>query len=228
MWTWSRESDLDVVEDRLVLETDLRLEPPQAPGAIELAVDEPPGDVELVHVRTGFLHEPFLHGGPRLEDGRRVGEGLAADALDDRRAALPHDVEELVDRDRACRGGLALRLGGHRPTDRTGALAAPFADRVTRAFGLPSGDRVLLRVDRNAVHRTGGVHRHDAAAHVLEHAGGIAIQGIPVSPTRLRAYLEDVVVVEIRHRDHLLDVPVAREVLEPLGYLASRQALPHV
>src|SRR5439155_11051461 len=226
MWTWSRESDLDVVEDRLVLETDLRLEPPQAPGAIELAEDEPLGDVELVHMRTGFLHEPFFHERARIEVGRHVGEDLAADALHDRRAALPHDMEELVDRDRACRGGLALRLGGHRPADRTGALAAPFADRVTRAFGLLNRHRVLLRVDRHAVHRTGGFHRHDAAAHVLEHARGIAIEGIPVSPTRLRAYLEDVVVVEIRHRDHLLDVPLAREVLEPLGYLASRQALP--
>src|SRR5437870_4799040 len=175
MWTWSRESDLDVVEDRLVLETDLRLEPPQAPGAVELAEDEPPGDVELIHVRPGLFHEPFLHERARLEVGRRVGEDLAADALDDRRANLTHDVEELVDRDRACRGRLALRPGGHRPADRTGALAAPFADRVTRAFGLPSGDRVLLRVDRHAVHRTGGFHRHDAAAHVLEHARGIAI-----------------------------------------------------
>src|SRR2546428_11929902 len=109
MWTWSRESDLDVVGDRLVLETALRREPPQAPRAIELPEDEPPGDVELVHVRTGLFHKPFLHERARLEVGRRVGEDLAADALHDRRAALPHDVEELVNRDARRSRGLALR-----------------------------------------------------------------------------------------------------------------------
>src|SRR4029078_5160971 len=39
------------------------------------------------------------------------------------------------------------------------------------------------------------------------------------------ADLEDVVVVEIGHRDHLLDVPVARQVLEPLRHLAVRHSL---
>src|SRR5436309_14749452 len=100
MRTWSRESDLDVVEDRLVLETDLRLEPPQAPGAIELSEDEPPGDVELVHVGTGFLHQPFLHERRRLEVRPRLGGGLAADAMRARRAALPAAVAALVTRDR--------------------------------------------------------------------------------------------------------------------------------
>src|SRR5258705_2833907 len=84
------------MEDRLVLEAHLGLEPAQAPGAAELPEHEPPGDVELVHERAGLLHEALLHERAVFEVGRRVGEDPTARALDDGGAAVAHDVQELV------------------------------------------------------------------------------------------------------------------------------------
>src|SRR3989442_1671773 len=108
MWTWSRESDLDVVEDRLVLETDLPLEPPPA------------------------------------------------------------------------------------------------------------------------LHRPGGSRGQAAGAPIPGQAGGTGVGGNPISPARLRASLEEVVVWEIRPRDPFLDVPLAWEFPEPLRHLAVGHALSHV
>src|SRR5205823_2383323 len=89
--------DVDVPQDRLVLERYFGLQPQQTRRTIELAEHESTSNTIWVHPQAGLVNRTFLHQRERLEVLARIAQDVTAATDIDRAVGASLDAHKLGD-----------------------------------------------------------------------------------------------------------------------------------